>query len=213
MSAIGYQRTDRLPVTWNLTAPLPIRKKYGIVYNNRKGVVRFPVFVRLISVGGESLKEFEEIYQTHFRDVELYLRAICRDSALAEELTQQAFFQALRTLPTFRGECDIRVWLCAIARNLYLSHLRKEKDTLDIEQLNIPDPRRSIEEQVDDRQQAMVIHRILHELPEPYKEVFSLRIFGQLSFGDIGRIFGRTANWACVTYHRACQKIQAEMEE
>ena len=59
----------------------------------------------------------------------------------------------------------------------------------------------------------MTIHRVLHTLKEPYKEVFSLRVFGQLSFGDIGSLFGRTANWACVTYHRACQKIQAEMED
>ena len=59
----------------------------------------------------------------------------------------------------------------------------------------------------------MAVHRVLHDLPEPYKEVFSLRVFGQLSFGDIGSLFGRTANWACVTYHRARQKIRDEMGE
>lgn len=159
------------------------------------------------------MTEFAQIYEAYFRDVELYLRAICRDESLAEELTEQVFFQALKALPTFRGDCDIRVWLCAMARNLYLSYLRKEKGTLDIDALQIPDPRTSMEEQVADRQQAMIIHRILHDLPEPYKEVFSLRVFGQLAFGDIGSIFGKTANWACVTYHRACQKIQTEMEE
>lgn len=123
------------------------------------------------------MTEFAEIYETYFRNVELYLRAICRDESLAEELTEQVFFQALKALPSFRGDCDIHVWLCAMARNLYLSHLRKEKNTLDIDELQIPDPRMSMEEQVADRQQAMVIHRILHNLPEPYKEVFSLRIF------------------------------------
>lgn len=169
--------------------------------------------MRLIGEGGEGLNEFETIYQTYFRDVELYLRAICRDESLAEELTEQVFFQALKALPAFRGDCDIRVWLCSMARNLYLSHLRKEKGMLDIDDIQIPDPKVSMEERVADREQAMVIHRILHDLPEPYKEVFSLRVFGQLSFGDIGQLFGRTANWACVTYHRACQKIQAEMEE
>ena len=159
------------------------------------------------------MKEFEEIYSRYFRDVELYLRAICHEETLAEELTEQVFFQALKALPTFRGDCDIRTWLCAMGRNAYLSHLRKVKPSVDIEEVQIPDPRRSVEEQTEDRDQAMAIHRILHDLPEPYKEVFSLRIFGQLSFGDIGAIFGRTANWACVTYHRARQKIQSEMEE
>ena len=159
------------------------------------------------------MTEFEHIYEAYFRDVELFLRAICRDEALAEELTEQVFFQALKALPTFRGDCDIRTWLCAMARNAFVSHQRKEKPTENIDEIQIPDPRKTVEERITDQEQAMRIHRILHDLPEPYKEVFSLRIFGQLSFGDIGRLFGRTANWACVTYHRARQKIQSEMEE
>ena len=159
------------------------------------------------------MAEFTQIYDAYFRDVELYLRAICRDETLAEDLTEQVFFRALKALPTFRGDCDIRSWLCAMARNAYLSHLRKEKPAENIDDIQIPDPRISVEEQIADQEQAMAIHRILHDLPEPYKEVFSLRIFGQLSFADIGSLFGRTANWACVTYHRARQKIQSEMEE
>ncbi len=159
------------------------------------------------------MTEFADIYETYFADVELYLRAICRDEALAEELTEQVFFRALKALPTFRGDCDIRTWLCAMARNAFVSHLRKEKPSQSIEELQIPDSRKTVEEWIVDQEQAMAIHRILHDLPEPYKEVFSLRIFGQLSFGDIGSLFGRTANWACVTYHRARQKIQSEMEE
>lgn len=158
------------------------------------------------------MTEFEEVYRTYFREVELYLRAICKDELLAEELTEQVFFQALKALPTFRGDCDIRTWLCAMGRNLYLSHLRRQKPTESIDELQIPDPQRSIEEQVSDKQQALAIHKVLHDLPEPYKEVFSLRVFGQLSFADIGGLFGKTANWACVTYHRARQKIQKDLE-
>ena len=159
------------------------------------------------------MTEFESIYREYFRDVELYLRAITKDESLAEELTEQVFFQALKALPKFRGDCGIRTWLCAMARNCYLSHLRKAKPTEDIDELQIPDPRKTVEEQITDKEQAMAIHRLLHALPEPYKEVFSLRVFGQLSFGDIGSIFGRTANWACVTYHRARQRIQRKLEE
>ena len=159
------------------------------------------------------MTEFETIYREYFRDVELYILAICKDVHLAEELTEQVFFQALKALPTFRGDCDIRTWLCAMGRNCYLSHLRKAKQTENINELQIPDPRKSIEDCIADKQQAMIIHRVLHDLPEPYKEVFSLRVFGQLSFQDIGGLFGRTANWACVTYHRARQKILDEMEE
>ncbi len=159
------------------------------------------------------MTEFETIYRQYFRDVELYLRAICHDEHLAEELTEQVFFQALKALPKFRGDCDIRTWLCSMARNAYLSHLRKFKPTEDISELSIPDPKQAVEEQIADKDLSMQIHRVLHNLPEPYKEVFSLRVFGQLSFEDIGSLFGRTANWACVTYHRARKKIQQEMEE
>ena len=159
------------------------------------------------------MREFEAVYREYFQDVELYLRALCRDESLAEELTEQVFFQALKALPKFRGDCDIRTWLCAMGKNCYLSHLRKTRPAVDADSLSIPDPGPPMEERITDRDQALRIHRILHSLPEPYKEVFSLRVFGQLSFGDIGGIFGRTANWACVTYHRARQKIQEQMEE
>ena len=175
--------------------------------------VRYGWLMRLIGEGGEAVTEFEEIYREYFREVELYLRAICKDELLAEELTEQTFFQALKQLPKFRGECDIRTWLCSIGRNCYYSHLRREKPKENLDEIQIPDPRKSVEEQLLDRSQALTIHRILHGLPEPYKEVFSLRTFGQLSFEDIGGIFGRTANWACVTYHRAKQKIREQMEE
>ena len=110
-------------------------------------------------------------------------------------------------------ELLVRTWLCAIGRNCYLSHLRRNKPQANLDELQIPDPRKSMEEQLVDKTQALAIHRILHDLPEPYKEVFSLRVFGQLSFENIGSLFGRTANWACVTYHRARQKILAKLEE
>ncbi|MBR4289166.1 MAG: sigma-70 family RNA polymerase sigma factor [Oscillospiraceae bacterium] len=159
------------------------------------------------------MTEFESIYRRYFHYVERYLLALCHDAHMAEELTAQVFFQALKALPDFRGGCDVRTWLCAMAKNAYLSYLRKQHPTENVDELQIPDSGRGIEEQMQDYQQAMTIHRILHDLPEPYKEVFSLRVFGQLSFEDIGSLFGKTANWACVTYHRARVKIRNEMEE
>ena len=157
--------------------------------------------------------DLETIYRIYFREVESYLLALCQNQHLAEELTEQVFFQALEALPKFQGKCDIRTWLCAIAKNRYISHLRREKKAVDIDALELADPGTNIEERINDKQQAMKIHQCLHELPEPYKEVFSLRVFGQLSFGEIGSLFHRNANWACVTYHRARKKIQEEMEE
>lgn len=158
------------------------------------------------------MTEFESIYNTHFRDVELYLLALCKEPTLAEELTAQVFFQAMKALPKFRGDCDIRTWLCTMGKNCYYSHIRKNRPIVSVEELTIPDARTPVEEQIADKDQAMQIHQILHELPEPYKEVFSLRVFGELSFADIGALFGKSQNWSCVTYHRARQKIMDELE-
>lgn len=158
------------------------------------------------------MTDFEQVYRDYFRDVELYLLALCKDQHLAEELTAQTFFQAMKALPQFRGECDIRTWLCTVGRNRYLNHLKRSRKNVALEEMRAADPAPSIEERAMDKAQAMSVHRILHDLPEPYKEVFSLRVFGQLSFSDIGELFGNSQNWACVTYHRAKQKIKDAME-
>ena len=155
---------------------------------------------------------FEEIYRAHFETVQLYLLALCKDPALAEELTADVFFRALKALPKFRGDCDIQTWLCSMGRNAWISHLRKAKRNVSLEEAAVQDLTVSIEDQVADKQLAIQVHRLLHDLSEPYKEVFSLRVLGQLSFQDIGALFGRSANWACVTYHRARKCIQQMME-
>ena len=158
---------------------------------------------------------FESIYKAYFGRVYHYLLSLCREHHLAEELTAETFFKALNRLDSFRGECDPGAWLCAIARNLWVDHCRKHpacqplEEAFDLADPKAPDPALTAE-QADT---AMGLYARLHKLEEPYKEVFSLRVFGQLSFEDIGSIFGRTANWACVTYHRAKQKIQKEMED
>ena len=158
------------------------------------------------------MSTFEEVYSTYFQDIERYLLALCKNKLLAEELTAQAFFLAMKSLSKFRGQCDIRTWLCAIAKNCYLSHLRNQRPTFPIDEIQISDDGVSVEDSFADKEIAMLIHRALHNLSEPYKEVFSLRVFGQLSFEDIGILFGKTQNWACVTYHRAKQKIRDKLE-
>lgn len=157
---------------------------------------------------------FEEIYRTYFRDVYLFALGMAKDAHVAEEITEETFFRALNGIKKFRGECDIRVWLCQIAKNEYYQYLRKNKrlEPADWEQAEKA-PVKNVEQQLADSETAAQIHKILHLMPEPYKEVFHLRVFGELSFEQIGKIFGKNANWACVTYHRAKMKIQKEMEE
>lgn len=65
----------------------------------------------------------------------------------------------------------------------------------------------NLEQKLINQAEALHVHKVLHGLKEPYKEVFMLRLFGELSFDHISQIFGRTESWARVTYHRARMKI------
>ena len=66
----------------------------------------------------------------------------------------------------------------------------------------------NVEENLLVQENARQIHRRLHALPEPYREVFTLRVFAELPYTQIGELFGKTENWARVTYYRAKQKIK-----
>lgn len=157
----------------------------------------------------------EELYRTYFDIVYRYIRSISQDGSLAEEVTQETFFKALEKIDQFRGDCDVRVWLCQIAKNTLYDHLKKQKkQLLGDEKLEKAESAGGelLEEKLAQRSQAMEIHKVLHRLSEPYKEVFSLRVFGELSFGTISSLFGKSESWARVNYHRACKKIREELD-
>ena len=154
-------------------------------------------------------REFEELYRENFDLVYRYALGLTRDVHAAEELTQETFFKALQAIDGFRGECGLKTWLCGIAKNKFISQRRQKKPEPLEELPETRDPGESPESAALRRAESMRLHRLLHELPEPYKEVFSLRVFGQLGFREIGQLFGKTENWACVTFHRAKAKINA----
>ena len=154
------------------------------------------------------MEDYQEIYTLYFQDVFKYVLALSRDPSLAEEITQEAFFKALKSLDSFQGQCKLYVWLCQIAKNTYLSYLKKHKEPEKEETLTS-----SLEEMMLDKESAFLIHQALHNLPEPYKEVFMWRVFAELSFKQIGQLFNKSDNWACVTYHRARLMIKERLEE
>lgn len=156
------------------------------------------------------MTEFEEVYRLYFRDVYRYCLALTRDEQMAEEVTQETFFKALGAIDKFDGKCKIYVWLCQIAKNTYFTmHSRDKRQGILSEE---PADWENLEEKLLTKESAFEIHRILHALEEPYKEVFSLRTFGELPFRQIGELFGKTESWARVTYHRAKLKIKEELQ-
>lgn len=152
---------------------------------------------------------FEEVYNLYFREVYMYIRALSHDEHVAEEITQETFFKALKSLHLYDPAKKMSVWLCQIAKNTYFSHLRKGKHLFseDISDLEITDDMDCFAPLLM-KDQTDALYCVLHNLGDPYKEVFMLRIFSELAFADIAKIFGKTESWARVTFYRAKRKIK-----
>lgn len=159
--------------------------------------------------------DFEEIYQLYFKDVFLYVRSLSVEESVAEEVTQETFFKALKAIDSYDGRKDIRAWLFTIARNTYYSYCRRNKIYVSVVNEETASPAAvsaDFSEQMIDAETAFLVHQYLHDMAEPYKEVFTLRVFGELSFEKIAQLFGRTPNWARVTFYRAKRQIIDYME-
>ena len=152
----------------------------------------------------------ERLYNTYYMRVFSYVMTLSGDRHTSEEITQEAFFRAFSKTSSFRNESDEMTWLCAIAKNCFVDETRRRNKNTQIPE-ELPAAGKSIEQLVTDKDSSFRIHAALHTMDEPYREVFELRIFGELSFSQIGTIFGKTENWARVTYHRARLKLQEKM--
>lgn len=161
------------------------------------------------------MADFEEIYKKHFSDVYRYILKLSGDQYIAEEITSETFLKAIKSIDSFRGDCDIRVWLCQIAKNCYFSYIKKHGDErngeLNEAVLSLPEEK-SISEKIQERSEALRVQKILFELGDPYKDVFMWRFYAELSFKEIGMIYGKSENWACVTYHRTRKMIKERLE-
>ena len=153
------------------------------------------------------MEDMREIYRQHARTVYKFLLAQCHDPDLAEELTQEAFYQAVRSADRFDGSCKVSVWLCQIAKHLWFRHLRKQNRETSPEDLPEP-PGPSAEEDVLEREGRLDLLRQVHGLPESQREVVYLRAFGGLSFREIGDVLGKTETWARVTFYRSKEKLR-----
>ena len=156
----------------------------------------------------------EKMYEAYYMRVYSYAVTLSGSRELAEEITQETFYRAMTKsaskTASFRREADEVTWLCTIAKNLFYDEKRRQSKTGPIPE-EIPDPGKEIEQAAADRDSSFRIHVALHALEDPYREIFELRVFGELSFREIGLIFNKTENWARVTFHRARLKLQERL--
>ena len=149
------------------------------------------------------------IYRHHAQTVYKFLLSQTRDPGLAAELTQETFYQAIRSIDRFDGQCKVSVWLCQIAKHLWYQQLRKQKREVPLSEEGVDVPLPSAEEETLDRAGRLELLRQVHSLPEPCREVVYLRAFGDLSFREIGDVLGKTETWARVTFYRGKEKLRS----
>ena len=158
--------------------------------------------------------EFEQIYNTYFKAVYRYIWQLSGNEHIAEEITGETFFKAMKSINNFRGECDMRVWLCQIAKHIYYQYLAKHKKEIPREEtgdtvFNEITPER----QVVARIELLDVLKKMQKLPEKVREVIYLRIAADLSFREIGEILGKSENWARVNYYRGKEKLLSELQK
>ena len=154
--------------------------------------------------------DFNELYDAYADDVYRYVLSLCKNKHIAEDITGTTFLNAIKAADKFKGECNVKVWLCQIAKNTYYNMAKRNKLAAKI---YAEPPGDGLELRLLDKSQAFEIHKTLHLLGEPYKEVFSLRVFAELSFAEIGELFKKSESWARVSFHRAKNKIREAIED
>lgn len=156
--------------------------------------------------------DHEKLYNAYYMQVYSFAITLTKNQEQAEEITQHTFVKAMSSKSKYSGKSGELTWLCSIAKNLYYDELRRKRKLTGMAEIDNVPSGDDLENTVSDADAAFRIHTVLHNLEEPYKEVFQLRVFGELSFAQIALIFRKTESWARVTYHRARLKIQERMD-
>lgn len=162
------------------------------------------------------MDQIEKLYQQHAKTVYGFLLTKTKNPDMAEELTQETFYQAMKKLDTFQENSSVSTWLCGIAKNLWFDILRKQKKQTELSGALTAQEHTSTllsaEEAYFQNYDHMKILKQLHRLKEPGREVMYLRLIGNLSFAQIGEIMEKSENWARVTYYRSKEKLVKEAE-
>lgn len=163
--------------------------------------------------GGKNLSKFETMYQEYANQIYRFLITLCRDEHIAEELTQETFYKAMKNYHLFKGDSKLSVWLCQIAKNEYFAYYNRQKK-LDFSDITSDQPTTDLDvlQTLMHSEQKLKLHQLLRKLQEPYKEVITLKIFAELSYLEIASLFGKSESWARVTFYRGKNQLKTLME-
>lgn len=160
------------------------------------------------------MESFEEIYTLYWNDVYKFILKMTEyDRALAEEITQETFYRAFVGFSKFRGECNIKTWICGIGRNVFYKQLRSEKKRRILEESLVDNRRTDPAASMETVEKCRIVRKIISEMSEPAKTVVEYRLFGEMSYSEIARIVKIREGTAKVIFSRAKVKILNEMKE
>ncbi len=157
--------------------------------------------------------EIEKVYNLYFKDVFRYVYSLTKNQSLAEDITQDTFLKALKNIDKFDGSKDIRARLFTIAKNTLYTHYKREKIYVSYEEKTDVEDSMDVLETVVNKDTASRIEKILEKLAEPYKRVFQLRHYGELSYDEIANMYSKSSGWARIIFYRAKKQILAKMED
>lgn len=155
------------------------------------------------------MTDFDRAYRENTEIVYRYVFSLTRNADLAEEVTQQTFYEALQHPGNYRGDAALSTYLCGIAGNLMKKELarRAKENHVPIEDMADLPGGGSAEDTAVGNLNRQDLFRRIHALPERTREVVYLRLSGELPFSEIGAILGESETWARVTFYRAKQKL------
>lgn len=157
---------------------------------------------------------FKDVYCKYYKSIYRYLITITKNEDIADEIAQETFFKAMKNINKYDSSKKMFTWLCEIAKNTYFSEYKKRKKLQELNEFEFSiDEEADIIDKIIDSESKIKILKLLHQLEDPYKEVFTLRIYGDLTFKQIGEIFNKSEDWARVTYYRSKLKIKENFDE
>lgn len=157
------------------------------------------------------MENMEEIYNKYAKAIKNYIFCITKDITLAEDIMQETFVVAINGIKKFRGDCEISVWLFSIAKKILYKKTNKSniRNMISIDEFELADDK-TLEEEYISKDNKLKLFEALQKLDSNTREVIYLRLTGDLTFKEIGKILNKTENWAKVTFFRGKQKLIKE---
>lgn len=157
--------------------------------------------------------DMEKIYSQYFKTIYKYLLCLTHNQEIAEDLTQETFYKAIKNINSLKGNCKLSVWLCQIAKNLWFNEFKRKNK---ISMVNIDFVELAENESIEDfflnQENLKELYHKISLLNKPFKDIVYLKLIGNLTFREIGEIMNKTEVWARVNFYRAKQKLK-EVDE